>query len=68
MQTSKRETITGEYLLKYPEYNRRKSLQTPIHPNMEVNSPSAPQPMTDRILVRWERDFDIVIPTLVSSE
>ena len=35
---------------------------------MDANRPSAPQLMTDRILVRWERDFDIVIPTLVSSE
>ena len=29
-------------------------------------NPSSPQPTNDRILAKWERDFDIVIPPLVS--
>ena len=55
--------ITAEFIGK-----QQTTLDTDIpHYRNQTFQPSS-QPTNDRILARWERDFDIVIPTLVSSE
>ena len=38
------------------------------HKSPSISKPVSQWLTIDRILVRWERDFDIVIPTLMSSE